>query len=140
RDARPPRRPPHDPQRGRGLLALRAAAALGAGPAGRPRAGYAPPRPVRPAPRGRDSRQLAGEDLGLPDHGRNLLRHGLRRLGPHAHFARRPRPGDRPPRPLPPHRNPRSPRFTRPPPLTSSLRGAISPLTTKSAVARVVSG
>ena len=37
--------------------------------------------PVRPAPRGRDRGQLAGQDLGLPDHGRHLLRDGLRRLG-----------------------------------------------------------
>ena len=34
------------------------------------------------APRGRDRGQLAGADLGLPDHGRDLLRPGLRRLGP----------------------------------------------------------
>ena len=32
------------------------------------------PRPVRPAPRGRHRGQLAGADLGLPDHGRDLPR------------------------------------------------------------------
>ncbi len=103
RDARPVHRPAHDPRRRRRLLELRAAAALGAGPARRCAswrccclAQYGA------TPWGRDPGQLAGPDLGLPDHGRHLLRAGLRRLGSGSAPDRRPRPGDHRHRPLRP--------------------------------------
>ena len=73
--ARPAGRPPHDPRRRRRLLALRAAAALGAGAARRCASWRCSSSPSTALRHGVEHRgQLAGPDLGLPDHGRDLLR------------------------------------------------------------------
>ena len=65
-------------RRGGGLLALRAAAALGAGRARGPRAGHARARPAGAAPRDRHRGQLDRPDRRLPRLRGHLLEHGPR--------------------------------------------------------------